>query len=156
MSDIRFFIIGTVWGFLTLLTPIKDFMISMVVLFTLNFLFGLIAARFEHEDWSWKKAAMFFVCCCIFFVTVAALFVAGHFLHSDEQAVFCVRYICIAAMYLFTTNILRNWRKILLPGTPWYQLVDFLHYVLSFGFVDKIPLFKKYQEYKKTENNEGN
>lgn len=156
MSDIKFFIIGTVWGFLTLLTPIKDFMISMVVLFTLNFLFGLIAARFEHEEWAWRKAAMFFVYCCIFFVTVAALFVAGHYLHSDEQAVFCVRYICIAAMYLFTTNILRNWRKILVPGTPWHQLVDFLHYVLSFGFVDKIPLFKKYQEYKKSENDESN
>ena len=59
-------------------------------------------------------------------------------------------------MYLFTTNILRNWRKILVPGTPWHQLVDFLHYVLSFGFVDRIPLFKKYQEFKNQENNENN
>lgn len=151
MSDIKVFIIGTFWGFLTLLTPIRDFMVSMLVLFTLNFLFGLFAARFKGEEWSWKKAAMFFVSCFVFFVTVASLFVAGHYLHSDEQAVFCVRYICIAAMYLFTTNILRNWRKVLLPGTPWYQLVDFVHYVMSFGFVDKMPIFKKYQEYKKQE-----
>ena len=34
------------------------------------------------------------------------------------------------------------------------RLVDFLHYVLSFGFVDKIPLFKNYQEYKKQSKNE--
>ncbi len=153
MSDIKVFIIGTVLGFLTLLTPIRDFMASMLVLFTLNFMFGLFAARMNNEDWSWKKAAMFFVSCFIFFVTVASLFVAGHYLHSDEQAVFCVRYICIAAMYLFTTNILRNWRKVLVPGTTWYLLVDFVHYVMSCGFVDKMPIFKKYQEYKKKEEN---
>lgn len=156
MNDIKAFIISTIWGFLALLTPIQDFMASMVVLFTMNFVFGLLAARFHHEDWSWKKAGMFFVCCFLFFATVAVLFVCGHFLHSDEQAIFCVRYVCIAAMYLFTTNIVRNWRSILIPGTPWYQLVDFVLYVLTFKFVDKVPMFRKYQEYKKTkyENNE--
>ncbi|HCD77416.1 MAG TPA: hypothetical protein DEQ27_03540, partial [Prevotella sp.] len=71
MNDVRAFIISTIWGFLVLLTPIKDFMTSMVVLFTLNFVFGLVAARFNHEDWSWKKAGMFFVCCFLFFATVA-------------------------------------------------------------------------------------
>lgn len=91
---------------------------------------------------------MFFVCCAIFFVTIASLFVVGHFLRTEEQAVTCVRYVCVAAMYLFTTNICRNWKNILIPGTPWYQLVDFIYYVLTFKFVDKIPLFKKYQEYR--------
>lgn len=151
MADIKGFILGSVWAFFTLLTPIKDFMLSMVILFSLNFLFGLIAAKFNDEEWNWKKAGMFFVCCCVFFVTVASLFVVGHFLHSDNQAIYCVRYICIAAMYLFTTNILRNWRKILIPNTPWYQLVDFLHYLLTLGFIDKMPIFKNYKEYKENE-----
>lgn len=148
MNDIKGLVLGMLWAFLTLLAPIKDFMLGMIILFGVNFLFGLVAARFNDEKWSWKKAGMFFVCCAIFFVTIASLFVVGHFLRTEEQAVTCVRYVCVAAMYLFTTNICRNWRNILIPGTPWYQLVDFIYYVLTFKFVDKIPLFKKYQEYR--------
>ena len=101
---------------------------------------------------------MFFVCCAVFFVTVAALFIIGHFLHSDAEALFCVKWVCIAATYLFTTNILKNLKRMLVPNSPWYRLVDYGYYALTLGFVEKMPMFKRYQEYKnnKENGNEGN
>lgn len=144
--------------FLSLLVPIRDFMIAMMVLFGLNLVFGIVAAVFNGEEWSWKKFGMFFVCCAVFFVTVAALFIIGHFLHSDTEALFCVKWVCIAATYLFVTNILKNLRRMLVAGTPFYKLVDYAYYALTIGFVEKFPMFKKYQEYKnnKENGNEGN
>ena len=88
MNDIRGYLIGTIWTFLSLLVPIRDFMIAMMVLFGLNLVFGIVAAVFNGEEWSWKKFGMFFVCCAVFFVTVAALFIIGHFLHSDTEGVY--------------------------------------------------------------------
>ena len=46
----------------------------------------------------------------------------------------------------------------LVPDTPWYKLVDYVYYALTLGFVEKFPMFKKYQEYKnnKENGNEGN
>lgn len=158
MNDIRGYLIGTIWTFLSLLVPIRDFMIAMMVLFGLNLVFGIVAAVFNGEEWSWKKFGMFFVCCAVFFVTVAALFIIGHFLHSDTEALFCVKWVCIAATYLFTTNILKNLRRMLVPDTPFYKLVEYAYYALTLGFVEKFPMFKKYQEYKnnKENGNEGN
>lgn len=151
--DIRGCLIGTLWTFLSLLLPIKDFMIAMMFLFGLNLLFGIIAAVFNGEEWSWKKFCMFFVCCAIFFVTVAAFFYIGHFLHSDDEAIMCVKWLCIAATYLFMTNILKNIRRIAVKESPFYKLADFAYYALTFAFVEKLPMYKKYQEQKNKEEN---
>ena len=156
MNDIKCYLLGTVWTIMSLLVPIADFMKAMLLLFLLNLVFGIVAAKFNKEEWSWKKFGMFFVCCAVFFVTVAALFIIGHYMHSQEQALFCVKWVCIAATFLFMTNILKNIRNILVPGTPWYRLADLGYYALSMGFVEKFPIYKKYQEYANNKDNEEN
>lgn len=153
MNDIRCYLVGVMWTFLSLMAPIKDFMVAMMMLFGLNLLVGIVAARFNGEEWSWKKFGMFFVCCAIFFVTVASLFIIGHFLQSDTEALFCVKWVCIAATYLFTTNILKNMRRMLVEDSPWYKLVDFGYYALTLGFVEKFPAYKTYQEAKQLQTN---
>lgn len=147
MNDIKAYVAGTIWAMVSLLVPIKDFMEAMMFLFFLNLFFGIVAAVFNHERWEWKKFFMFFVCCAVFFVTVASLFIIGHLMHSQEQAVFCVKWICIAAFFLFTTNILKNLKRITVPDTPFRRLVDLAYYGLTMGFLEKFPICKKYQEY---------
>jgi hypothetical protein len=46
----------------------------------------------------------------------------------------------------------------LVPDTPFYKLVEYAYYALTLGFVEKFPMFKKYQEFKnnKENGNEGN
>ena len=137
----------TVFGLLTsLFAPILDFMMAMLILLTLNLLFGIASARTSGEEWSWKKASMFFVFCGGLFLTFASMFAVGHFLHNDAEAALCVKYACFIAVWVFGTNILKNWRKMLKAGTATYKFVDILLYVLTVQFVEKMPFVKKWQE----------
>lgn len=137
----------TIFGLVTsLFSPILDFMMAMLILLTVNLLFGMAAAYNKGEEWSWKKAMMFFVFCGGLFSVFASMFAVGHFLHNDAEAALCVKYGCFIATWVFGTNILRNWRSMLRPGTATYKFVDILYYVLTVQFVEKLPFVKKWQE----------
>lgn len=139
-------------AFFTLLAPIQNFMYAMLVLFGLNFIFGLMAAHVNKEPWSWKKALMFFVYCAIFLVTACSAFVIGHFMGEHEQAVTVVKILCFLAVYVFGTNIFRNLRNTVPKGSTWYKLFDLCYYVLSVQFIEKLPFIKKWQEAREAEN----
>lgn len=136
-------VVGAVF---TLLSPIQNFMYAMLTLFSVNFLFGLVAAIVTREGWSTKKALWFFGYCAIFFVTAAAVFVIGHFMDEEQQAVAVVKFMCFIAIYIFGTNIFRNWKNILTPGTAWFRFVDLIYYVLSVKFIERFDIVKRWQE----------
>lgn len=137
----------TIFGLLTsMFAPIKDFMFAMLILLTVNLFFGIASAVAKGEPWSWKKAAMFLVFCGGLAFTFASMFAVGHFLHNDAEAALCVKYACWIAVWVFGTNILRNWRSMLRPGTSTYKFVDILYYILTVQFVEKLPFVKKWQE----------
>lgn len=139
-------LVMTVFGLLaSLFAPIWDFMIAMMLLLTLNLLFGIASAWASGEGWSWKKARMFFVFCFGLFGTFAVMFAVGHYLHEDAEAAMCVKYACFVAVWVFGTNILRNWRSMLHEGTATYKLVDILLYILTVQFVERLPFVKKWQ-----------
>ena len=136
-------VIGAIF---TLLAPIQNFMSAMALLFGINFAFGLVAAIVNKEGWSTKKALMFFVYCFVFFTTAASFFVIGHFMDEDTQAITLVKILCYLAIYVFGTNICRNWLNFLTPGSSWYKLVDLIYYVLSVKFIERFDIVKKWQE----------
>ena len=140
-------LIVTLFGLIaSLLSPIEDFMLAMMILLSVNLFFGIAAAISNGEHWSWKKASMFFVFCGGLFFCFASMFAVGHFLHQTAEAVLCVKYASFIALWVFGTNILKNWRKMLRPGTAPYKFVDVLLYVLTVQFVEKLPFIKKWQE----------
>ena len=140
-------LVVTVVGLMaSLFAPILDFMMAMLILLTVNLLFGIASAWAAGERWSWKKASMFFVFCFGLFGTFASMFAVGHFLHEDAEAALCVKYACFIAVWVFGTNILKNWRKMLKEGTATWKFVDILLYVLTVQFVEKLPFVKKWQE----------
>lgn len=148
-------LIITVIGLLTsLFAPIIDFMMAMMILLTINLLFGIASARANGEEWSWKKMSMFFVFCGGLFATFASMFLVGHFLHNAAEAALCVKYACFIAVWVFGSNILKNWRKMLVEGTATYKFVDILLYVLTVQFVEKLPFVKKYEQ-KNVQGNEN-
>ena len=146
MSDLKSMLIMVVGGVLSLLSPIEKFMWAMIVLFILNFMFGLLSAIVNKEGWSTKKAMWFFGYCAIFFVTCASLFVIGHFMGQPDEAQAVVKCICFLAVYIFSVNIVRNWRSVLLKGTAWYKFVDLLYYVLTMEVIEKLPMVRRWQE----------
>ncbi len=146
MGEIKAYVMMAIGGLLTLLAPIQNFMLAMVLLFVLNAVFGTLADRFDGKPWDWKKAVKFFWLCFLFFLTVCLIFLVGLLLGEKDQSVAVVKIFCIAAVWIFGCNIFRNWRNLLVPGTPWYKLVNLGYWLLSVEFVEKFPLFKKFQD----------
>lgn len=155
MNDLKTIIITVIGAIFTLLAPIQNFMYAMLLLFAINFIFGVVAAVVKKEDWSTKKALLFFVYCAIFFVTASATFIIGHLMDEKEQAMAVVKVLCYIAIYIFGTNIFRNWLQILNPGTPWYKFVDLIYYVLSIKFIERFDIVKSWQQERNNTKHEG-
>lgn len=146
MNDTKTIIITIVGAIFTLLAPIQNFMYAMLLLFGVNFIFGVIAAVVKKEGWSTKKALFFIWYCATFFVTACAAFIIGRLIDEREQATAVVKILCYVAIYVFGTNIFRNWLQILNPGTAWYKFVDLIYYVLSVKFIERFDIVKRWQE----------
>ena len=146
MNDLKTYVMAGLGGLISLLAPIQYFMYSMIILFSVNFLFGFAADKMNGGKWDTKKALMFFVCCAVFFVTAVSAFIIGHLLGELQQAIAVVKYLCFVAVYIFGTNIFRNLRAIPPNGSAWYKFFDLCYFLLSAEFLDKIPFIKKWQE----------
>ena len=152
MDDIKTIIVYAVGAIMTLLAPIQNFMYAMLILFGINFFFGLVAARMKEEKWSTKKALMFFVYVVVFLVIACTAFIIGHLMGEHEQAIAVVKILCYIAVYIFGTNIFRNLRHIVPKDTAWYKLFDLCYYTLSVKFIEKFDFVKKWQEERKEES----
>jgi len=152
MDDIKTVIVYAVGAIMTLLAPIQNFIYAMLVLFGVNFLIGLLAARMKEEKWSTKKALMFYVYVTIFLVISCTSFIIGDLMGEQEQAVAVVKILCYIAVYIFGTNIFRNLRKIVPYGTAWYKLFDLCYYTLSVKFIERFDFVKKWREESEPKN----
>ena len=143
MDDIKTIIVYSVGAIITLLAPIHNFMYAMLILFGINFIFGLASARSKGEKWEIKKALYFFVYVAIFLVIACAAFIIGYLMGENEQAVAVVKILCYIAVYIFGTNIFRNLRHIVPKGSQWYRFFDLCFYVLSVKFIERFDFVKK-------------
>ena len=140
---------------LSLLAPIQNFMYAMMLLFGLNFVFGLLADVLNNQPWETKKAMKFILYCCLFFVASCCIFIIGHLMDEKDQAIAVVKVLCWGAIYIFGTNIFRNWRKLLTPGTAWYKFVDLMYYVLSVKFIERFDWVKSWKQEREDANKTG-
>lgn len=155
MEDVKTIIVYVVGAIVTFLAPIQNFVWAMLILFGVNFMFGLISARVRKEPWDTRKALMFFVYVMVFLVIVFVMFGIGKLMGEHEQAVAVVKILCYIAIYIFGTNIFRNLRHITPKGTTWYRLFDLCFYTLSVKFIEKFGFIRKWQEEKDKEEREN-
>ena len=144
IEQIKYLLGSVLSGILVIFFPIRDFMYAMVVVFALNYLFGWIAGMTQGERWDWKKSMVFFRHCALFFVMTSAVFITGHFLHNEDETVGVVKVLCGVAIWFYSTNIVRNWRIMLVKDTTMWKVAGFLYYVLTLKMVDKIPYLGEY------------
>lgn len=144
MGEFKFVICSIISGVMSLLFPIRDFMIAMIIVFSMNYIFGWVAGMVNGEKWSLKKSMVFFYHCTIFFVLTASLFITGHFMHNDAETLGVVKALCGVAIWFYATNIARNWQAMSVEGTTMYKVAGFVYYILTLKMVDKIPYLSEY------------
>lgn len=132
--------------------PIGDFIVAMIILFIVNFCFGLLADIVNGGGWDKKKAMQFFVQCLVFFMIAFCIFSIGENMHAHQEAVSGVKYLCTIALWFFSVNIARNWMNITPKKSVFHRIAYFLFYVLSVQFVERIPFLKRFIAEKEQEN----
>lgn len=144
LEQFKYVMCSVISGMLSLFFPIRDFMYAMLVVFGVNYIFGLVAGLKHGEEWNLKKSMVFFYHCCLFFVMSASIFITGYFLHAGEETLGVVKALCGVAIWFYSTNIVRNWRMMLIEDTTMWKVAGFVYYVLTLKAIDKIPFLSEY------------
>ena len=148
-DNYRTLIAGFFAALLGWLEPIAGDVFTLIYIFILNFGFGYLAGRIAYqEDFNLKKALECIKQAALFFLIVLSIYLIGDLKEQKEGAVQCVSTVVYVVIYFYTTNILRNLKKVLRGGTPAYKAVDFLYYFLSFEIIHKIPYLGDYLDRK--------
>ena len=153
MDGLRILTASIVANTLGLLFPIKNDIFGLVLLFTVNFVVGLLADVCNHRDWSFRKAFSFFRDAAIYFAMVACIYLLGYFKGEEETAVHCVSFTIYVAIYFYGTNILRNARVITNEQSTLYSVLNFLYYIFSLKMLERSGYLKEYFDYEKQNKN---
>lgn len=144
-------LVAIVLAIMAYLKPIEGELLSLLLIFMLNFLFGYLSGMIaNNEDFSFRKAFQCIGHAAVFFVLCAAIYVIGRAKGQMAGAVQCVSVITYLVLYFYGLNILRNLRKTFKPQTPPWHVVSFLYYVLRFKFIEKIPYLADYLNMRET------
>lgn len=153
MDSIRLTAATLVANVAGLLFPIKDDIYGLVLLFTVNFVMGMLADVCNRREWSFKKAFRFFRDAAIYFVMVASIYLLGHFKGEEEAAMHCVSFMIYVAIYFYGTNILRNARMLTNERSTLFAVLNFLYYLLSLRVLERSESLKGYFEHERERKN---
>ena len=152
MDSLRIVAASLIANVVGLMLPIWNDIFGLVLLFTANFVVGLLADVCNHRDWSFRKAFSFFRDAAIYFAMVACIYLLGYFKGEERAAVHCVSFMTYVAIYFYGTNILRNARLITNEKSTLYRALDFLYYILSLKVLERNNCLKSYIDYEKQNN----
>ena len=153
MDSLRVVTASLIVNVVGLLFPIWNDIFGLVLLFTANFVVGLLADVCNHCDWSFRKAFSFFRDAAIYFAMVACIYLLGYFKGEEKAAVHCVSFTIYVAIYFYGTNILRNARLITNEKSTLYSVLNFLYYVFSLKVLERSSYLKDYINYEKQNKN---
>lgn len=145
-------IIGVFFAILAYLKPIEGELSSLIIVFTLNFVFGYLSGMIaKGEDFEFKKAIVCIGHAAVFFVLCAAVYAIGRFKGQMEGSVQCVSFISYSILWFYGCNILKNLKQIFKKDTPPWYVVSFIYYLMRFKFIEKIPYLSDYLNYVEKE-----
>ncbi|MBE6285600.1 MAG: phage holin family protein [Bacteroidaceae bacterium] len=153
MDSIRLTVATLLANVAGLLFPIRDDIYGLVLLFTVNFIMGMLADVCNRREWSFKKAFRFFRDAAIYFVMVSSIYLLGHFKGEEEAAMHCVSFMIYVAIYFYGTNILRNARMLTNERSTLFAVLNFLYYLLSLRVLEKSESLKGYFEHERDRKN---
>lgn len=150
MDYLKSLFVGLVTGIAAYLSPISGDIKSLIALFAINFLFGLLAGLLvNNETFSFKKAFRCVLEAMAFFVLISAIYYIGEQKGNPDGALQCVSFVTYSVFYFYGVNVLRNWKLLCRKGSATYKCVSFIYYIVSVEFIKSVPFL---ENYKKTES----
>ena len=148
MDSLRFVAASVIANVVGLLFPIWNDIFGLVLLFSVNFVVGLLADVCNHREWSFRKAFSFFRDAGIYFAMVACIYFLGYLKGEERAAVHCVSFMIYVAIYFYGTNIMRNARMITNEHSTLYRVLNFLYYIFSLRMLERNSSLKEYIDHE--------
>ena len=121
--------------------PVHNVLAAVLLLFALNFLFGLLAGVVTNkEKFSFRKS---FACIrevSVFLLLLTAVFFVGDHLGARGESLQAVSTIAYALAYFYAVNICRNLRELF----PQSKAISYLYYLLSIEVLTKLSLLNNF------------
>jgi hypothetical protein len=136
-----------------LLLPLRNDIYGLVLLFTVNFVVGMLADVCNRREWSFRKAFRFFRDAAIYFGMILSIYLLGCLKGEEPAALHCVSFMIYLAVYFYGTNILRNARLITNEKSTLLRVLDFLYYMLSLRVLERNAILKDYIDNEKEKKN---
>ncbi|GHU79677.1 hypothetical protein FACS1894145_4340 [Bacteroidia bacterium] len=125
----------------SLLLPIHDFVVAIIILATINIIAGALA----DSIWSFGKAFKAFIYLGGYLLLLILVVLVGKLMHlSETDIVDFTSWITWVMIWFYVTNIFRNWNL----RQPDNKVIAFLYWVASFKIVEKINYLKEFNELK--------
>ena len=103
MDYFKNLLIGLITGIAAYLNPISGEIKSLIAVFALNFICGLLTALLiNHESFSFKKAWRCIVEATIFFALVSCIYFIGEHKGNPEGALQCLIYYVQRILFLWS------------------------------------------------------
>jgi hypothetical protein len=125
----------------SLIFPIRDFVIVIMLFATINIVLGALA----DETWSFKKAFRAFIYLGGYLLILIFSVIAGKLMHIDyDDMVVFTSWVTWVMIYFYAVNIFRNWNI----RQPENKVIAFIYWFLSFKAIDKIKYLKEFKDYE--------
>ena len=127
------------------LAPIRGILDACMIVFAANFLAGLFAGLLvQGEGFSLRKAFNCILEAAVISTLIAMILTIGDKIDNHSGAMSAISVVVYALIYFYGVNIFRNLVRLF----PDNRLLAFLHYVVSFEIVAKIPYLTNYKQHQ--------
>ena len=102
MHYLKNLLVGLITGIAAYLNPVSGDIKSLLALFAINFLFGLLAGLLTNgEIFNFKKAFRCILEAMAFFVLISAIYFIGEQKGNSEGALQCVSFVTYSVFYFY-------------------------------------------------------
>lgn len=143
------FMAGILASILAYLDPITGDLKSLVAIFFINFLFGLLDGLItKRESFNFKKAFHCIAEAMTFFLLISCIYYIGKNTGQKSAALQCISFVTYSVFYYYGVNILRNLTTLFSNGRA-HKCFAFLYWVMSIEFIKGVPLLSTYLKNEK-------
>lgn len=133
------------WSYiLNSVLSIQNFLAVILILATINIIYGWLADVVNEEEWSFRKALQAGCYLGGYFLLLILTNIIGSLMGVDNINYYC-SWITWVMIYFYSTNILRNW-KIIQPNN---KVISFLYWVATAKFIKNINYMEDYLKQNK-------
>lgn len=144
MESLRTFVVSIVTALAAYFSPIEGEFQGLIILFSVNFISGLLAAILvDNDKFRFKKAFRCIAELTCLMAFIAAMYSIGERKNDVEGTLQLVSFVSYVVVWFYSQNILRNLKSLFKTGTMHF-ICAFLYYIVSVEFIKRIPYLQQY------------